>query len=140
MTTLERRHSNPIADMLGWLDRETGEFMGLGLTPNIRVEDFVDEGSYVLRAEMPGIDPDKDVQIEVSGDQLTIKGERQEERQERNRSEFHYGAFSRTVTLPAQAKVDEVKASYRDGVLELRVPLDGQAPESKRIPIQRPEA
>lgn len=141
MTTLTRRRTNPIAEVLGWLDNESGTgFMSLGLTPYIRVEDFVEDGTYVLRAEMPGIDPDKDVQIDIEGDVLTIKGERQEEHQEKHRHEFHYGSFARTVTLPQNAKVDDVTAQYKDGVLELRVPCVGTAPEAKHIPIQRPES
>lgn len=141
MSTLTPRRSNPIAEMLGWLDNESGgALMNVGLAPHVRIEDFVEDGTYVLRAEMPGIDPDKDVTIDVSGDLLTIKGERREEHQDRNRHEFHYGSFSRTVTLPQQAKVDEVVAAYKDGVLELRVPLDGPAPEARRIPVQRLEA
>lgn len=140
MTTLTRRRTNPIAEMLGWLDNESGTgFLSLGLTPYIRIEDFVEDGMYVLRAEMPGIDPDKDVQIDIEGDVLTIKGERQEEHKDRNRHEFHYGSFSRSVTLPQNADVDDVTAAYKDGVLELRVPCEGTAPEAKRIPIQRAE-
>lgn len=138
MTTLTRRRTSPLAEVLGWLDKET-DFMGLGLTPSVRVEDFVEDGVYVLRAEMPGINPDKDVQVDVSGDLLTISGERREEHKDRRRREFHYGSFERTVTLPRDAKVDEVQASYQDGVLEVRVPLDGETPRATHVPIQRPE-
>lgn len=138
MNTVTRRRSNPLADMLGWLDSESGNsLLGLGLAPYVRIEDFIDEGTYVLRAEMPGIDPDKDVQIDIAGDVLTISGERQEEKQDRHRHEFHYGAFSRSVHLPPNARVDDVTAAYTDGVLELRVPMDGAAPEAKKVPIQR---
>lgn len=138
MTTLTRRPTNPLAQMLGWLDNESGGgLMSLGLTPYVRIEDFVEDDTYVLRAEMPGIDPDKDVQIDVSGDVLTIKGERREEHQDRRRHEFHYGSFSRSVTLPPNAKVDEVTAAYKDGVLELRVPFEGAVSEAKQIPVQR---
>jgi len=140
MTTLTRRRNNPIAEVLGWLDNESGSgFMSLGLTPYVRIEDFVEDGTYVLRAEMPGIDPDKDLAIDVEGDVLTIKGERQGEHQDRHRHEFHYGSFSRSVTLPQNADVDAVTAEYKDGVLELRVPCEGTAPEAKRIPVQRAE-
>lgn len=140
MTTLTRRQTNPIAQMLGWLDNESGAgLMGLGLAPYVRIEDFVEEDTYVLRAEMPGIDPDKDVHIDVEGDLLTIRGERREEKKDRHRQEFHYGSFSRSVHLPQNAKVDDVTASYKDGVLELRVPFEGGAREAKSIPVQRAE-
>ena len=51
----------------------------------------MDDGTYVLRAEMPGIDPDKDVSLDIEGDVLTISGERREEKKEKNRHELHYG-------------------------------------------------
>ncbi|HWJ81696.1 MAG TPA: Hsp20/alpha crystallin family protein [Nocardioides sp.] len=134
-TTLTRR--NPIADMLGWLDSES--FFGTrgpGLTPYVHIEDFVEDGTYVLRAEMPGIDPDKDVRIDIDGDVLTIQGERREEKKERNRHEFHYGSFSRSLTLPRGADADKIKAEYKDGVLELRVPMDGEGEAPRRIEVQ----
>jgi HSP20 family molecular chaperone IbpA len=141
MTTLMRHRPTPISDLFGWLDAEKMfGTSGIGLTPYIRLEDFVDEGTYVLRAEMPGIDPDKDVQLTIEGDVLTIHGERQQETRDRNHHEFHYGSFDRSLTLPRQAKVDEIKAEYKHGILELKVPLvdDGQKP--RRVPIEHVEA
>ena len=81
MNTLTRR-GNPVADMLGWLDHEAGtNLLGLGLTPYVRVEDFVEDDVYVLRAEMPGIDPDKDVEITMSDHRLHLRAERRSETQ-----------------------------------------------------------
>ena len=137
MTTVTRR-TNPVAEMLNWLEGEPPfSVRGFGLSPYIRVEDYVEDGVYVLRAEMPGIDPDKDVQLSVEGDVLTIKGERQEEEKEKNRHEFHYGSFSRTLTLPRGTKAEDIKANYADGVLELRVPMEGEEPQARTIPVQR---
>lgn len=140
MTTLMRRRPTPISDLFGWLDAENmfGNG-GLGLTPYVRLEDYIDEGTYVLRAEMPGIDPEKDVQIDIDRDVLTIHGERREETKERNHHELHYGSFSRSVTLPRQAKVDEVKAEYKDGILSLMVPLADDGQEPRRVPIEHVE-
>jgi HSP20 family protein len=108
----------------------------------LRVEEFVDEGALVVRAELPGIDPDKDVEITVSDGVLTIRAERQErtetKEKESYRSEFRYGSFSRTVALPAGASEADVTATYNDGVLEVRVPLgEVPAPEAKKIPVTR---
>lgn len=62
MTSLARRSSSPVSDPLDWLDSSTAvDVRGLGLAPYVRVEDYTEDGTYVLRAEMPGIDPDKDV-------------------------------------------------------------------------------
>lgn len=141
MTTLARRRTNPISDLLSWLESDTG----LGLRPSemqsyIRIEDYIEDGTYVLRAEMPGIDPDKDVAITVEHGALTIRAERQDEKRDRGHHEFHYGAFARTITLPAGTNPDGVTANYVDGVLELRVPMDAAEPAPLSIPVQRPGA
>lgn len=143
MTTIARSRNTPFADVLNWLEAEPQmltAMRGFGLAPYIRIEDFVEDAVYVLRAEVPGIDPDKDVQVEVNDDVLTLRGERREEQHERNRHEFHYGSFERSVALPRGAKAEEVTASYTDGVLEVRIPFDGEEPRSTRIPIQRAES
>ena len=64
----------------------------------IRLEDEIEDGHYVVRAELPGIDPAKDVDITVRDGQLTIKAERSEKKETKGRSEFSYGSFVRSVT------------------------------------------
>ncbi len=135
MTIVARRKS-PVADMLDWL--ETGTALNLkGLGQYIRIEEFTADGSYVVRAELPGVDPDKDIEVTVEGDVLTIHGERREEKQDKTQSEFHYGSFSRSVRLPRTAKAEDVTAKYTDGVLEVRTPLGEAGEATKRIPVQR---
>ena len=68
-----------------------------------------------------------------------VKGERREETHEKNRSEMHYGAFSRILQLPAGVDADEVTATYTDGVLEVRLPLGATAEEPRHIPVSRAE-
>jgi HSP20 family protein len=106
-----------------------------------RVEEFEEEGTRVIRAELPGVDPDKDVEITIEGDQLRIRAERrQEEKVEakgRYRSEFRYGSFARLLTLPAGAVPDDVKATYHDGVLEVRVPISSERAAATKIPVAR---
>lgn len=107
----------------------------------IKLEEFDEDGVHVVRAEMPGIDPDKDVKLTVEHGVLTIRAERREEKktEERNlyRTEFSYGSFSRTVRLPAGATEADVKANYHDGVLEIRFPIDQDEAEAKTIPVSR---
>ncbi|GAB3285715.1 alpha-crystallin HspX [Sinomonas notoginsengisoli] len=97
----------------------------------LRVEQFREGDSLVVRAELAGIDPEKDVDVTVQDGTLTIKAERRESSENRGkggyRSEFRYGSFARTLDLPRGARGEDVKASYHDGVLEVRVPV---APES----------
>ena len=105
----------------------------------IRLEDEMADGHYVLRAELPGIDAAKDVDITVSNGQLTIKAERSEKKETKGRSEFSYGSFVRTVTLPAGADEDDIKASYDKGILTVDVAVPEQAAAAaaeKHIEVQ----
>jgi HSP20 family protein len=94
--------------------------------PRLRIEQELTEDSMVIRAEMPGIDPDKDVEITLDDGVLHIRAERKfeskEEKEGRTRSEFRYGAFERVVRVPKEVDVEDVKAAYKDGILEVRVP------------------
>jgi HSP20 family protein len=105
----------------------------------MRVEEFVKDGTWVLRAELPGIDPDTDIEVKVVGDRLTIHAEREQksETDDANgyRSEFHYGSFDRSLTLPTGARADEISASYEDGVLEVRLPI--QTVTETKVPVAR---
>lgn len=139
MSTVVRRGSRPMAEMLDWLESNAPlNLHGLGLAPYVRIEDYMDEnGDYVVRAEIPGIDPDEDVEVSVANDMLVITGERREEMREKNRREFHYGSFRRSISLPRNAQPDRITASYTDGVLEVRVPTGGEERPATRIPVQR---
>lgn len=108
----------------------------------LRVEEFVDDKTLVVRAELPGIDPDKDVDLSIVDGNLVIRAEKQEKSEHKEkdsyRSEFRYGSMSRTVPLPAGATEADVKATYSDGVLEVRVPIvEEVAPAPKKVAITR---
>ena len=103
----------------------------------LRIEDHLEDDKYVLRAEIPGIDPDKDVKITVSDGVLTISAERREKVSEKGRSEFHYGSFLRRVSLPPGAAEDKLVARYDEGILEVTVPLAAAQVEPRTIPVAR---
>jgi HSP20 family protein len=108
----------------------------------LRVEQFRDGNTLVIRAEAPGIDPEKDVDIQIANGVLHIRAERQERSEQKDksvfRSEFRYGAFVRDIPLPDGVKEDDIKASYNDGILEVRVPLPkGEEAEPKKISVNR---
>lgn len=103
--------------------------------PAIRLEDTISDQEYVLRAELPGVDPDKDVQITTLNGVLTLKAERREEEKGLNRTEFRYGALQRSIRLPANADETAIKAVYLKGVLEITVPLTAPQPTGHQIPI-----
>ncbi|MEV4703008.1 Hsp20/alpha crystallin family protein [Actinoplanes sp. NPDC049316] len=117
-------------DMSDWFEMEFPR-----PAPPIRFEDKVSDKEYVLRAELPGLEPDKDVQISTHDGVLTIKAERREEEKGLNRSEFRYGMVHRSVRLPANADEAGIKATYRKGILEVIVPLTAPAPTARQIEI-----
>lgn len=146
MATLVRRepfHLDLPDWMTQWLDdRGFGDRLLVGSVVPIRIEELDDAGTYVLRAELPGIDPDKDVEITVQDGMLHVQAERTENKEDRDktgfRSEFRYGRFERTLPLPVGAVVEDVKATYKDGVLEVRVPCPKASPSATAtVPVQR---
>jgi HSP20 family protein len=139
MSTLTRRdYRGPLGEMFDWLEAPW-TFLRPSSGHLMRVEDFVRDGSYVVRAELPGIDPEKDVEVTVAEGLLTIKAERHEEVTDKHHSEFHYGTFSRSVTLPVGADEEHVEAIYGHGILEVTVRLaKAEAGKTvRKIPIRQ---
>lgn len=101
----------------------------------IRVEDARTEKEYVVRAELPGVDPDQDIQVSVDDNFLTILAERREHKAETHQSEFRYGMLRRAVRLPAGADAEHITATYDKGVLTVTVPLAAPAPTGRKVPI-----
>ena len=97
------------------------------------------DSRYVVRAELPGLKPD-DVQIEVTEDGLVLSGERAFERDLDkggiHRTEIRYGRFYRVIPLPDGASVDQAKAKFENGVLEVTVPLAEENRERRRIQVE----
>lgn len=106
-------------------------------TPAVDV--FSREGDLVVRAELPGVDPEKDVDISLQDGVLSIRGERRHEERRNGdsyyRVESTYGTFQRTVVLPDGVKPEDIKASYENGILEVVVPKAAELTAAKRIPI-----
>jgi HSP20 family protein len=106
----------------------------------IRVEEFREDGTLVIRADLPGIDPDKDVELTVSDGILHIEAERREEekREEKGyvRQELRYGSLSRSLPLPEGVTEADISATYKAGVLEIRIPEPKHEP-AKKIAISR---
>jgi HSP20 family protein len=85
------------------------------------------DGELIVTAELPGMEPDKDVEITVDEDYLTIKGEKSEEteisEEDRYVHERRYGKFVRRVPVPEGVSADKITADYTNGVLTVRVTL-----------------
>jgi HSP20 family protein len=106
------------------------EWSGGEWTPSLDVSESKDR--IVVKAEAPGIDP-REVDISLSNGVLTLKGEKKKESEEKGENyhlvERSYGAFSRSVQLPAEVEEDKVKASYKDGILTITLPKSARAKE-----------
>ena len=124
---------------------EPGDFFRfLDLRPfddRMRIEEETLEDKVVIRAEVPGVDPDKDVKITVDDGVLSIHVERRQEETRKTdgscRSEFHYGSFQRSLMLPRGSDASDVTATYRDGILQVEVPLPAGKSEPATIEVKR---
>lgn len=127
-------------------DRFVREFFGpatagdwaTGINPAVEVTR--DGEDAVIRVDLPGVDADKDVTVEIDRGRLVIRGERRDERAEeahgRKISEVRYGAFHRSFALPTHVTGDAVSAAYNAGVLTVRVAGAHKGPEAQRIAIE----
>ncbi|OPY61632.1 Hsp20/alpha crystallin family protein [Syntrophorhabdus aromaticivorans] len=103
--------------------------------------DVVDEGTVVeVSVELPGID-EKDIEVSLSKDALVIKGEKKEEKEEKGkdyyRSERSFGSFTRSIALPEGVDTEGGEASFKKGVLTVRLPKTKEAiKETKKIPVK----
>jgi HSP20 family protein len=97
-----------------------------GRFERMRLEQELKGDTLVVRAEVPGIDPDNDVEITLDDGVLRIRAERRSEMTEEKGgssfSEFRYGSFERAVRVPRETRIEDVKASYKDGILDVTCP------------------
>jgi HSP20 family protein len=102
------------------------------------MESCIEEGRFIVRTDLPGIDP-KNIDIKVVSGVLTIKGSREEKHESKKadylRREIRYGSFERSMSLPEGIKAEDLKATYHDGVLELSAPMPKEA-APKEIKVQ----
>jgi HSP20 family protein len=134
----DRWFGEPARPFFRWPSLPRRAISEVGWYPQIDV--FERDNRLVTKIDLPGMKKE-DVKVEVTDGQLAISGERKSEAEEKGeefyRCEREYGSFYRSVPLPEGAKVEDVKAIFADGVLEVSVPLPAQ-PESKvrKVEIQ----
>ncbi len=124
----------------GWLRRwEWPAFPEFGRRMELRMPkvDIIDrDAEVVVKAEIPGVDK-KDLDVSVTGNSVTIKGEtRREEKEERGdyyRNEIVRGSFARTLALPAEVDASQAKAAFKDGILEVVLPKKAEAVRSRVV-------
>lgn len=137
---LRREMRRGFPDLFDWAEGVPGMLGWPQFNPKgIRVEEFMRNGHYVVRAELPGIDPDRDVTVRLDEGILAIDAERREEHRDHGRSEFRYGSFSRRIPLPPGTDESKVHARYKGGILEVSVPVTEQRREARTVPVERAE-
>lgn len=135
-----------MAEMHRWFDRAVGDLFGRTpadvaaaesvWSPLVDIHETKDH--FLVKAELPGM-KQEEIEVSIMDDTLTLKGERKRER-EVNENEYHriersYGTFQRSIVLPAGVDAGAVKASYKDGVLEIQLPKKEEA-KPKAIKVE----
>jgi len=132
---LERQMEGMFDRVLGWPTRRLDADY-VGWVPPLDMVDRKNE--IVLRADLPGLER-KDIQLSVESGVLTLQGSRQQEKEEKDDDcyamERWAGAFSRSIALPQGVDPERVEASFRNGVLEMRIPKTKEA-KGKKIDIK----
>ena len=133
-TQLQRRMNGLFDDFLG--RSSTDLWNGHGFLPQVEMSETAKE--VRVTAELPGLD-EKEVEVTVTDNVLTIKGEKKEEKEEDERDYYHsersYGYFHRTITLSEGIDADNAKAKFKKGVLKVTIPTKPEA-QSKRRKIE----
>jgi HSP20 family protein len=151
------RHHNPIARFHQEIDRMFEDFIrgfgfpsvgfGREVAPLAQIECLkptldiaAGDKEYTISVELPGVD-EKDVRLELTGDTLVIKGEKKQEKEEKEknyyRMERSYGSFQRVLSLPEDADQDAIGATYKDGIMTITIPRKmATKRESRQITIK----
>ena len=105
----------------------------------IRVEEYEDNGNLIIRAELPGIDTEKSLIIDLSNGVLHINADRRRQLLETTtltRDEFRYGSYVRSLPIPSNVNTDGIKATSKNGIVEITVPLRKSDSVERKITIQ----
>ena len=130
LSTMDRWEPFRVSDIQNEVNRLFDNFFGRPASTTGRawvppVDMYATKDDVVLTLELPGVS-EKDVNVSITGDLLTVRGERRFEHQANEQELLHvertYGKFERLVQLPMAVQADRVKATYRDGVLEIQLP------------------
>jgi HSP20 family protein len=104
-----------------------------------RIDLSEDDNETIIRAEIPGMNPN-DVDIRLENGNLLISGEKKYEDENKDESRYYversYGSFHRTIPVSTELKEDDIKASFKNGVLTVRLPKEKIEGRSKKIPVE----
>ena len=131
---LQESFDRLFSEFTNW--KKSNGMQEFGFSPSCEIAE--EDNKYVLSFDLPGIKKDQ-VKVEASGDQLTVRAERKEEKKSESKrkylSEVHYGSYMRTFTLPSAVDEKKIDAKFEDGVLTVVVPKT-ETTKAKQIPVQ----
>jgi len=122
--------------LVDWLESPWAGPPQFTAAQSFRLEEVARDNRHLIRAELPGLDPERDIEVTVEDRTLTIHAERRQEDDGPYRSEFRYGSLTRLVRLPVKVDAEDVTARYEKGVLEVSVPAREVRPEGIRVAIE----
>jgi HSP20 family protein len=128
---VHRDGASLMGELMSWFGNAPTE-------PEIRVEEFQEGERRFIRADLPGVDPEKDVSVTFEDGRLRLHGQRRAEEHDRYRTEIRYGSFERLLTLPAGTKPEDITAEYANGVLTVSMPAITQT-TPREIPVTHRE-
>lgn len=138
MLNLRQTMDRMFEDTFLWPARSQYEMSG----GNLPLDIYQTKNDVVVKAALPGLKPEE-VDISLSGETLTIKGEHREEKETKEadyiRREHRYGSFSRTVTIPVAIQSDKAQATFDNGILTLTLPK-AEAVKPKQIKVKAKDA
>jgi HSP20 family protein len=139
------RGSDPLLAFQHEMDNLIGHFFGNGqlapwlegsFSPSVDVSET--DKDVCVTVELPGMD-EKDIDLAIAENALTIKGEKKTEKEEKNEGRYHiersYGSFQRRIMLPCEVNTDKTKATFKKGVLKVTLPKTAKAQNFKKIAI-----
>ncbi|MCP3888915.1 MAG: Hsp20/alpha crystallin family protein [Desulfobulbaceae bacterium] len=145
MDLVSRRPFGEVSSLRKEMDKLWNHFLGETPFPGFVSQEWLPsvdvsetKDKLLIKAELPGLDA-KDVSVNISGDLLTIKGEKKQEEEKKDeqyyRSERFYGSFQRSIRLPVNIKTNDVDATFKKGVLQIALPKTEEA-RKKEIKIK----
>ena len=139
--SLQRQMNTLFDDFFSGFDVAPRAFAGKGFgsfSPSVDVKES--DAEFTIRAELPGVE-EKDIEVAVTSDSVTIKGEKNEEKENKGESYYYmersYGSFNRVIPLGVETNADKAQASFKNGVLNITIPKS-QAAKAKgtKVPIK----
>ena len=129
--SLQREMNSLFDNFFRGFDLAPRGFAGAGeglFSPSVDVKE--NDKEFIIKAELPGVD-EKDIDVTVTGDAVTIKGEKKEEKEDKDKNYYYmersYGSFCRVIPLEAEIESGKAEARFKNGILDIKIPKNQNA-------------